>query len=79
MGFPDAAMVNSPPANAGDTSDAGSILGLGRSLGIRNGNYCSRIFPWKILWTEEPGVTGRLKAIGLLSWRRLSTHTDVTT
>ena len=27
-----------PPANAGDISDTGSILGSGRSLGIGNGN-----------------------------------------
>ena len=26
------------PASPGDTGDAGSILGLGRSLGVRNGN-----------------------------------------
>ena len=79
MGFPDAAMVKNPPANAGDPSDVGSILGLGRSLGISNGKYCSSILPWKILWTEEPGVPGGLKSMGLQSWRRLTTHTDATT
>ena len=31
-------VVKSTPANAGDISDAGSILGSGRSLGIGNGN-----------------------------------------
>ena len=56
MGFPDAAVVKNLPAHAGDPSDVGSILGLGRSLGIRNSKYCSSILPWKILWTEEPGV-----------------------
>ena len=29
-------------------------LGLGRSLGEGNGNYCS-ILAWKIPWPEEPG------------------------
>ena len=31
-------MVKNPPANAGDTSDEGSISGLGRSPGGGNGN-----------------------------------------
>ena len=31
-------MVKNPPANAGDTGDAGSIPGMGRSLGVGNGN-----------------------------------------
>ena len=31
-------MVKSLPANAGDVGDAGSIPGLGRSLGGGNGN-----------------------------------------
>ena len=31
-------MVKNLPANAGDTRDAGSILGLGRSPGEGNGN-----------------------------------------
>ena len=31
-------MVNHPPANAGDTRDASSIPGSGRSPGERNGN-----------------------------------------
>ena len=30
-------MVKNPPANAGDIRDAGSIPGLGRSLGVGNG------------------------------------------
>ena len=33
-----ALLVNSPPANAGDIRDAGSIPGSGRSLGGGNGN-----------------------------------------
>ena len=31
-------MVKNPPANSGDLRDAGSISGLGRSLGGRHGN-----------------------------------------
>ena len=31
-------MVKKPPANAGDTTDAGSIPGSGRSPGVGNGN-----------------------------------------
>ena len=33
-----ALMVKNPPANAGDRRDAGSVSGLGRSLGERHGN-----------------------------------------
>ena len=36
-GFPSGAAVKNLPANAGDMGDAGSISGLGRSLG--RGNY----------------------------------------
>ena len=38
MGFPGSSVVKNTPANAGDTGDAGSILGLGRSPGGGNGN-----------------------------------------
>ena len=31
-------MVKNPPANGGDTGDAGSIPELGRSPGVGNGN-----------------------------------------
>ena len=47
-------VVKSPPANAGDIRDTGSILGLGRSPGEGNGNHSS-ILAWRIPWTEEPG------------------------
>ena len=36
--FPCGAMVNNPPANAGDLRDEGSIPGLGRSPGEGHGN-----------------------------------------
>ena len=38
MGFPAGAVVKNLPANAGDTRDMGSILGLGKSSGEGNGN-----------------------------------------
>ena len=44
MGFPGGAVVKNLPANAGiagdagDVGDMGSIPGLGRSLGVGNGN-----------------------------------------
>ena len=37
-GFPDGAVVNNPPANAGGVGDEGSIPGPGRPLGGGNGN-----------------------------------------
>ena len=54
-------MVKSPPANAGDVRDRGSIPGSGRSPGGGQGNplqYCCVENPM----TEEPG---RLQSIGL--------------
>ena len=38
MGFPGCTVVESPPANAGDTGDASSILGSERTSGVGNGN-----------------------------------------
>ena len=38
IGFPGGSVVKNLPANAGDTEDAGSSLGSGRSPGVRNGN-----------------------------------------
>ena len=47
-------MVKNLPANAGDTGDASSVLGLGRSPGGGNATHTS-ILAWEIPWTEEPG------------------------
>ena len=47
-------MVENPPANAGDTGDAGSISGLRRSLEEGMATHSS-ILAWRISWTEEPG------------------------
>ena len=38
MGFLGGVVGKNPPANAGDTGDAGSIPGSGRSPGGGNGN-----------------------------------------
>ena len=38
LGFPGGSVVKSPPANAGDTGDVGSIPVSGRSPGGGNGN-----------------------------------------
>ena len=46
--------VRNLPANAGDTRDAGSIPGSGRSPGVGNGNPL-QFLAWKIPVTEEPG------------------------
>ena len=37
-GFPGGAVVKNLPANAGDTGDAASVLGLGRSPGVGDSN-----------------------------------------
>ena len=38
QGFPGGAVVKNPPANAGDTTDAGSIPGTEGFPGVGNGN-----------------------------------------
>ena len=38
MGFPSGSVVKEPACNAGDTGDAGLILGSGRSLAGGHGN-----------------------------------------
>ena len=38
MGFPGGSVVKNPPANARVSGDVGSVPGLGRSLGVGNGN-----------------------------------------
>ena len=53
-GFPGSSVVKNLPASAGDTRDAGSIPGLGRSPGKEIATYSS--VPAVINpWTEEPG------------------------
>ena len=38
MRFPGSTVAKNPPVNTGVISEAGSILGLGRSPGVGNGN-----------------------------------------
>ena len=47
-------MVKNPPANAGDTRDAGSILGWEDPLEEGMATHSS-ILAWRIQRTEEPG------------------------
>ena len=47
-------MVKNLPTNARNVGDVGSIPGLGRSLGRRNGNSL-QYSCLEIPWTEEPG------------------------
>ena len=51
---PSGSVVENPSTNVGDTKDTGSIPGLGRFPGERNGNHSS-ILAWKIPRTEKPG------------------------
>ena len=55
-------MVNSPPANAGDSGDKGSSSGFGRSPGVGNSNPLqqemathSSVLAWRIPGMGEPG------------------------
>ena len=57
MGFLGGSMVKSPPANAGDAGDTGSIPGLGRSPGEGNGNPL-QCFCLESPWIEELGGHG---------------------
>ena len=54
VGFPGGTVVKNPSANAGDTREAGSIPGSGRSLEKGMATHSS-ILAWRIPWTEEPG------------------------
>ena len=45
--FPGGAVVKNLPANSGNSRDMGSIPGLGRSLGVENGNAALVFLPGK--------------------------------
>ena len=47
-------VVKNPPANAGDTGDAGSFPGSGRTPRGGHGSTLQYL-AWRIPWTEEPG------------------------
>ena len=71
-GFPGGGVVKNLPANAGDTRNAGSIPGSGRSPGVGNGN------PLQYPCQENPMARGAWWAIvhgATKSWTRLSTCT----
>ena len=55
-----ALVVKTPPANAGEERDVGSIPGSGRSPGGGHVTHSS-ILAWRNPWTEEPD---RLQSIG---------------
>ena len=54
-------MVKNPPANTGDARGMGSIPGLGRSLGVENGN--------PLQYLEGLRVKLKLQYFGLLMGR----------
>ena len=54
LGFPRGSVVENLPANEGNTRDAHSVSGSGRSPGEGKGNHSS-IVAWEISWKEEPG------------------------
>ena len=54
-------VVKNLPVNAGDTRDAGLILGLGRFIGVGNGTLYQYAC-LEIPWTEE---SARLQSLGL--------------
>ena len=83
MGFPGDSVVKNPPASAGDTGDAGSIPGWGRSPGEGNGNplqySCLRNPMDRGVWratvhgvTKESGTTEQLSAC---TYTHTHTHT----
>ena len=68
--FPGGTVVKNLPAKAGDTRDACSIPGSGRSLEWEMATH-SIILAWKIPWTKEPGG---LQSMGSQSQTQPSTH-----
>ena len=70
MGFPGGSVVKSPPANAGDAGDPGSIAGSRRSLGRGNRS------PFQDSCLKNSADRGAwLVYVVAKSWTRLSTHT----
>ena len=65
--FPSGAVVNNPPANAGDFKDVGSVPGSGSSTEKEMAIHCS-ILAWRIPWTEDPD--------GLQSWSHKELDTN---
>ena len=61
MGFPGGSHGKESICNAGNSGDAGSILGSGRFPPEKAIATHSSILAWEISWTEEPG---RLQSMG---------------
>ena len=75
LGLPQWLSGKESVCSVGDTGDAGSVPGPGRSPGEGNGN--SSILAWKIPWAEE---SGGLQSMGLKeseTTERLSMHARV--
>ena len=74
-------MVKNLPANAGDTRDAGSIPGSGRSPGVGNGNPIP--YSWASLVTQLVKICLQCRRpwfdpwVGKISWRRERLPTPV--
>ena len=68
--FPGSAVVKNPPANAGDSRDWGSILGLGRSLAVGNGNPLQYFLPGKP--QGQISLVGLFVSMGSQSWTCLA-------
>ena len=66
-GFPAGSVVKKPPANAGDTRDAGLIPGSGRSPGEGHGN------PLQYSWPGESH--GQNSLAGYSPWGRKASDT----
>ena len=65
----------SPPANAGDERDGGSIPVWERSPGVGNATHSS-VLAWKTPWTEEPGSLLSVGCKASDTTKQLSVHTQ---
>ena len=72
-GFPGGTVINNLPANARDARDSGSIPGLGRSPGGRNGNPLQNSYLEKFMerGSWQATVHGVAKSQTQLSMRAL--------
>ena len=73
QGFPGSVVLKTPPANAGNTGNAGdAVQSLGRDDPLEKEMATpSSVLAWEIPWTEEPGG---LQSMGLCRIRHDSTH-----
>ena len=73
-GFSDGSAGKEYTCNAGDTGNASSIPGPGRSPGGEKATHSSSL-AWKIPWIEEPGVLQSMRSQELDMTEWLSMHT----